>query len=213
MPMSVCYCGQPWSPGQQFCTGCGTPLPESEAQPQAGEPTPTPKNVRMIRANNWVMWVLFAVSLMAFWLCGIAIGAGSPGTESSPETRVQVAPTISIEQVVATAEPVPTRSVDVVAAMAVPTMMDYPRVRDAAVSQDGKTLSLVLVVDYAIDPSYAQQLGDNFVRLTKTLLLDGETPGERIGKGEYDYIIGVYYANEKPLVMGAKARTADRISW
>ena len=65
MPMSVCYCGQPWSPGQSFCTGCGTPLPESEAQHPAGESTPTPKNVR-IRANNWVMWVLFAASLMVF---------------------------------------------------------------------------------------------------------------------------------------------------
>ena len=98
--------------------------------------------------------------------------------------------------------------------MAVPTMMAYPRVRDAAVGQDGKTLSLVLVVDHAIDPSYAQQLGDNFVRMTKTLLQDGETPGKQlIGKGEYDYIIGVYYPNEELLAMGAKARTADRISW
>ena len=98
--------------------------------------------------------------------------------------------------------------------MAVPTITGYPRVRDAAVGQDGNTLSLVLIVDYATDPSYAQQLGDNFVRLTKSLLQDGETPGKHsIGTGKYDYLIGVYYPNEKSVVMGAKSRAADRISW
>ena len=197
----------------------------------------------MIRANNWVMWVLFAASLMVSWLCGIAVGAGPPETESPTETLAEVAPAVSVEQAVAaatsvptpsvaqaiatvaplptrpveqtvaTVTPVPTRSVDEVAAMAVLTIMGYPRIRDAAVGQDGKTLNLVLIVDYATDPGYAQQLGDNFVRLTKSLLQDGETPSERIGTGEYDYLIGVYYPDEKRVVMGAKSRTSDRISW
>ena len=34
-----------------------------------------------------------------------------------------------------------------------------------------------------------------------------------LGKGKYDYLIGVYYPNEKPLAIGAKAKTSDRISW
>ena len=162
----------------------------------------------MIRANNWVMWVLFAASLMVS-----CVGAGPSETESPPGTLAEVEPAVSVEQAIATSTPVPTRSVDEVAAMAVPTIVGYPRVRDAAVGQDGKTLNLVLIVDYATDPGYAQQLGDNFVRLTKSLLQDGETPSERIGTGEYDYLIGVYYPNEKSVVMGAKSRTSDRISW
>ena len=89
---------------------------------------------------------------------------------------------------------------------------DYPRVREAAVGQDGKQLSLVIIVDYATDPDYAQELGDNFVRMTKSLLRDGGV-GQRIGSGKYDYLIGVYYPNEQKVALGAKVRSADRISW
>ena len=37
--------------------------------------------------------------------------------------------------------------------------------------------------------------------------------GKDIGRGEYDYLIGVYYPNEDLVGMGVKARTADRITW
>ena len=106
----------------------------------------------------------------------------------------------------------PTVSVADIRDGALVSIKDYPRVRDAAIGQDGNKLSLVIIVDYATVPSYAQQLGDNFVRLVKSLLRDGDV-GKRIGTGEYDYLIGVYYPNEKQLAMGAKAKSADRISW
>ncbi len=147
--------------------------------------------------NKWkFVTIVLALGLMSM-ACEI------PETDERPTPRPK--PT-------ATAAPAPP-SVDDAAAMAVPSMMAYARVRDAAVSQDGKTLSLVLIVDYATDPSYTQQLGDNFVRLMKSLLQDGETSSERIGKGKYDYLIGIYYPNEKPVAMGAKSRVADDISW
>ena len=92
------------------------------------------------------------------------------------------------------------------------TIQDYPLVRDAAMTQDGNQVSLVLIVDYAIDPDYARQLGDNFVRLAKSFLKD-DPPGKAIGRGKYDYLIRVYYPNEKRLALGAKSRVSDRISW
>ena len=85
-------------------------------------------------------------------------------------------------------------------------------VRDAAMTQEGNRISLVLIVDYAIDPDYARQLGDNFVRLAKTFT-DDDSPGKAIGRGKYDYLIGIYYPNEKRIALGAKSRAADRISW
>ena len=108
--------------------------------------------------------------------------------------------------------PTPAVSIADISDMAISAIEDYPRVRDAAISQDGKTLSLVIIIDYMTDPDYAKQLGDNFVRLTKSFLKDG-VPGKQIGRGRYDYLIGVYHPNEQEVALGAKANSADRISW
>ena len=92
-------------------------------------------------------------------------------------------------------------------------MLQYTHVREAAVGQDGNTISLVLIVGHATNQTYARQLGDNFVRLAMTLLKDG-TPGKEIGPGKkYDYLVGIYYPSEEPLALGAKVRTSHRITW
>ena len=106
----------------------------------------------------------------------------------------------------------PTVNVADIRDMVISTIEGYPRIREAAIGQDGNQLSLVIIVDYATDPDYAQELGDNFVRLAKTFLKDG-APGKQIGTGKYDYLIGVYYPNERKVALGAKVGTADRISW
>ena len=64
----------------------------------------------------------------------------------------------------------------------------YPEVRDAAVSQKGDQLSLVLIVGFATNTQRAKTLGENFVRLTKSLGPD-RSPGKEIGKGIFDYVI------------------------
>ena len=106
----------------------------------------------------------------------------------------------------------PTVSVADIRDMVISTIEGYPRVRDTAIDQDGNLISLVIIVDYATDPGYAKQMGDNFVRLAKSFLKDGML-GKQIGRGRYDYLIGVYYPNERKVVQGAKVSTADRISW
>ena len=65
---------------------------------------------------------------------------------------------------------------------------------------------------YATSVDYARQLGDHFVRMLKSFS-DDDPPGKTIGSGKYDYLIGVYYPNEKAITQGAKARFADRITW
>ena len=104
-----------------------------------------------------------------------------------------------------------TLSADVKAAV-MASIKAYPEVRDAAVSQKGDQLSLVLIVGFATNTQRAKTLGENFVRLTKSLGPD-RSPGKEIGKGIFDYVIGVYYPDESQVVLGAKSRTAERISW
>ena len=162
-----------------------------------------------------------------------SVSAATPVPTPEPTPTLEPTSTsVSAATPVPTPEPTPTlepTSTPVPTATLVPTpepptieelgeaiiigIKGYPEVRDAAISQDGRTLSLVLIVAQATSQSRAQQLGDNFVRMTKTLLQDGEVPGQQIGRGEYDYLIGVYRPNEEEIALGAKSRTADRISW
>ena len=129
-------------------------------------------------------------SLILVVLVTVATLAAEGDCEASndparPEPRPTVRPT-------RTPTPTPTLSITDIRDVVISSIESYPRVREAAISQDGRTLSLVIIVDYATDPGSAQELGDNFVRMTKSLLRDGGV-GQRIGAGKYDYLIGVYY--------------------
>ena len=42
---------------------------------------------------------------------------------------------------------------------------------------------------------------------------DDDSPSQSIGRGKYDYIVGVYYPDKTPIAIGAKASIADRLSW
>ena len=96
--------------------------------------------------------------------------------------------------------------------LAIGSISGYQLVEDAAIEQDGMVLSLVIVVGYAANAGYAKELGENFVRIVKTLSQD-DPPSKLIGSGVYDYSIGVYRPNEENVALGYKASTSDRISW
>ena len=38
-------------------------------------------------------------------------------------------------------------------------------------------------------------------------------PGKAIGKGIYNYLVSVYYPDERMVVQGAKVTFADRVTW
>ena len=95
---------------------------------------------------------------------------------------------------------------------AIRSIKGYPEVLDAAIKQRGRYLSLVLVVPHRTKESRAKQLGDNFVRLVKTFGPE-ERPGREIGRGQYDYLVGVYTPGEKKIVLGAKVGPSPVITW
>jgi predicted Zn finger-like uncharacterized protein len=99
-----------------------------------------------------------------------------------------------------------------VKSLSIHQIMDYSMVKDAAITQQGDEIDLAIIANYATSKSRAIKLGDNFVRLVKSLSKD-TPPGKEIGKGIYSYSIGVFYPDKKRIVIGAKNKYATRISW
>ena len=97
--------------------------------------------------------------------------------------------------------------------LAVTSVKGYPEVVDAAVKQDGQKVSLVVIVNRGTSVAKAKQLGDNFLRMVKTLSEAEPNPDNQIGRGVFDYLVGVYTPDQKELALGAKVRNSPRITW
>lgn len=97
--------------------------------------------------------------------------------------------------------------------LAIDMIEEYSQVKDAAIVQEGDDLSLALIVGYATSERGAKELGENFVRLTKTFIDDEPSPEKRIGEGIYNYTIGVYTPDEERIVLGVKVDFGRSISW
>jgi len=85
-------------------------------------------------------------------------------------------------------------------------------VLDAAVTQKGDQFSLVVIVINGTTKEAAKNIGDNFLRMVKSLGPD-ENPGRQIGPGIFDYFVGVYHRDESELVLGFKSKRAENIDW
>ncbi len=97
--------------------------------------------------------------------------------------------------------------------MAINKIKQYPEIIEAAITQKGDDLSLVLIVPANTSIKKARDLGDNFVRMVKSLSEDAPEPGKKIGKGIYRYLIRVNTKQEEKIVLGAKVQTAENITW
>ena len=85
-------------------------------------------------------------------------------------------------------------------------------VRDVYIGQEGCDLHLALMVNAATNETYAKDLAERFVRLTKALG-PGPGPSKQIGKGIYNFLVGVFTTAEKRLAMGAKSSFSRRLVW
>ena len=143
---------------------------------------------------------VFASSVGILVLLVVVIAVSVPGDDAGQKPRrsspAQSRPLISSE----------------IKSIILTTIKDHPLVLDAALEQYDIDINLVLVVSPITNESGAKELGEDFVRLTKTLSPD-TPPSRSVGFGIYDYLIGVYYPDETLVVMGAKVRSSDRISW
>ena len=145
--------------------------------------------------------------------CGIVLAVVG---ESDTSSRADL-PTLSprpTQRVSSPPAPTATRPSVNVDAIVSETIQLEPEVLDAAVSRQGSQVSLVLIVRSSTNQARGKQLGEKFLRMYQSLSdSDDDSPMPSIGKGKYDYLVGVYYPNDTTLVQGAKVSFADRISW
>ena len=93
------------------------------------------------------------------------------------------------------------------------TIEQYAEVREAAISQKSYDLSLALIVGPATSKERARQLGDNFVRVVKSMAPAETPPAKEIGPGKYHYLVTVAKAGQQVIAVGAKDAAARRLSW
>ena len=121
---------------------------------------------------------------------GLAVGGSAPG-QSSAQVK-----TLSEDE----------------KSLAIAGIEAYPLVLEAAISQKGEHLSLVVIVAYGTNFATAKELGANFVRMVKTFGPD-QAPGANVGTGLYDYQVGVYYPDKAFIVQGWKLGNSSKIRW
>ena len=72
-------------------------------------------------------------------------------------------------------------------------------------------IDLKLVVNPIATDDHAHELGENFVRIAKSLLDEGHPPGKQIGPGNYDYHITVYWWPDQVFDRGVKWIDEDNL--
>ena len=92
-------------------------------------------------------------------------------------------------------------------------MQGHPTVLAATIEQRGRTVALALVVPPSTPVETARELGDDFLRMVRTLVPATPVPGGDIRPGDYDYIIGVRTPTETELAVGGRPTTSPRITW
>lgn len=91
-------------------------------------------------------------------------------------------------------------------------VLNFTDVRDVFIGQEHDDIKIAIIVRSGTTRQRAKEIGENAVRMTKTLS-DDESPGKLIGKGIYDYRIAVGTSAENIMVQGAKNAGAINISW
>ena len=98
--------------------------------------------------------------------------------------------------------------------VAMVTIEGRSEVVDSSLSQnDEGDLILVLVVQFGTSEVVAKGLMEDFARLAKILGPEDPPSIEEIGRGLYDYRVGIFYPNEELIDRGAKVRESPKITW
>ena len=85
-------------------------------------------------------------------------------------------------------------------------------IADHCTQRNGSEIIVAVVCDVDCTKEYARKLGDNAVRLCKSLS-DDTGPEKAIGAGKYDYKIGVGASPDNIMVQGFKSCRLSHITW
>jgi hypothetical protein len=96
--------------------------------------------------------------------------------------------------------------------LAINGIKEITGVIDAAISDSGTSVSLLVIVESNTSISRAKELGSTFVRLLKLAGPDNN-PTNELGTGLFDYLVAVVYSDNRNVVQGEKLREATGIAW
>ena len=85
--------------------------------------------------------------------------------------------------------------------------------RDASITQEGKTVRLSLVIIAGTSKNKAIELGDSFIRAVKSYNASEPSPEKEIGRGIYNYQVFVFSQTEQLLAFGSKFSNLKSIIW
>jgi len=112
--------------------------------------------------------------------------------------------------------PVQKEKIEKAIMLSIETTKSEDMVLDAAITKEGRTFSLSIIVNESTNSILAKNLGENFVRQLKALIPNSIEPNPMndIGSGNYNYIVGVYgNLTKEKICMGAKASSSRNIRW
>lgn len=92
-------------------------------------------------------------------------------------------------------------------------MKDEPGVIDAAIHQEGKDLSLAIMVKFDTPEIRAKLLAEKFINMVMLYGPEGSSVRGKWEEGIFDYLVTVINPDEKVVVQGAKVSFADHITW
>lgn len=96
--------------------------------------------------------------------------------------------------------------------LAIDGIKEITGVIDAAISDNGASVSLLVIVESKTSVSRAKELGSTFLRLVKLAGPD-DNPTNELGAGLFDYLVAVVYSDNRNVVQGEKLRRATQIAW
>ena len=91
-------------------------------------------------------------------------------------------------------------------------MLQHREVQDIAIRKEDERVSIVAIVSHSTSVEEGKRIGDNLTRMVKAHSPD-HPPGKEIGKGIYDYIVGIILPNSEYLILGAKVSFSRQINW
>ena len=89
-----------------------------------------------------------------------------------------------------------------------------PAKRPAPLLQDSQLSLFDVAPEIApAEPGAARALGDDFVRLVKTIAATEPTPGDDLGPGDFDYVVHISTPTNALVARGGKSTSARAMNW
>ena len=156
--------------------------------------------------SNKALFIFLGVLVAAVIACGGDDTQKSQDSQGSPDATA-VSKALFADGTIAPMVPYSVRD------FAVKRMSMDREVLESKIIQDGREVSLVLVIDCPSAETTAKSLGNKFLRAVKRFGPDQTPTRKEIGTGDFDYLINLSCGDGSNVAQGGKVSNASEITW